>query len=78
MLEVVWGIFVFILRAIYVALEVVAFISDIRQLWRWMTGRSNTVEVPPEPKILSPAAQRALDEAEQRRLHAASGTVQAS
>jgi hypothetical protein len=78
MIELLWGTFVFILRAIYVVLEVVAFVLDIHQHWRWMTGRSNTVTVPAEPKILSPAAQRALDEAEQRRLHAASGTVQAS
>ena len=78
MIEVVWGIFVFTLRTIYVVLEIVAFVLDIHQLWRWMTGRSSTVEVPAEPKILSPAARRALDEAEQRRLHAASGTVQAS
>jgi len=78
MIELVWGIFVFILRAIYVVLEIVAFVLDLHQLWRWMTGRSDTVEVPAEPKILSPAAQRALAEAEQRRVHAASGTVQAS
>ncbi|CAN7727236.1 hypothetical protein LJR220_001781 [Bradyrhizobium sp. LjRoot220] len=78
MIELLWGTFVFILRAIYVVLEIVVFVSDIRQLWRWMTGNSSTVEVPPEPKIISPAAQRALDEAKQRRNHAASGTVQAS
>ena len=78
MIELLWGIFVFMLRAIYVVLEIVAFVLDIHQLWRWSTGRANPVEVPAESKILSPAARRALDEAEQRRLHAASGTVQAS
>jgi hypothetical protein len=34
---------------------------------RWMSGSAAVVEVPPDPKILPPAAQRALAEAEQRR-----------
>jgi hypothetical protein len=78
MIEFLWSVLVFILRAIYVVLEIVTFVFDLYRFARWTTGNFNNVEVPPEPKILSPAAQRALDEAEQRRTHAASCTVQAS
>ncbi|MHC2621821.1 hypothetical protein ACVIW2_003853 [Bradyrhizobium huanghuaihaiense] len=44
-------------------------------------SKPDIVEVPPDPKPLSPAAQRALAEAEERerqRDQAASGTDQAS
>jgi hypothetical protein len=76
MIEFFWGVLVFILRATYVVLEIVGFVLDIMHLGGW--GKDKTAEVPPDPKILPPAAQRALDEAEQRQTQAASGTVQAS
>ena len=78
MIEFLWGVLVFILRAINFVLEIVVFVSDLYHFARWATGSTKLVEVPPEPKILTPAARRALDEAEQRRIHAANGTVQAS
>lgn len=76
MLELLWGIFVFVLRAIYVVLEIATFVSDILHLGGWVKDKA--IKVPAAPKILKPAAQRALDEAEARRAQAASGTVQAS
>jgi hypothetical protein len=56
------------------------FFSRLDRLARWTTGSDAIVEVPPEPKILSPAARRALDEAERRRKanKAANGTVRES
>ncbi|MBR1198446.1 hypothetical protein JQ634_08490 [Bradyrhizobium sp. AUGA SZCCT0240] len=78
MIEVFGAVLVFILRAVYFVLEIVAFFSNLKQLARWATGSATLVDVPAEPKILSPAARRALEEAEQRRAHAASGSVQAS
>jgi hypothetical protein len=78
MIDFIWGIVVFIVRAAIFVLDIVVLVSDLYRFARWSTGRANPVEVPAESKILSPAARRALDEAEQRRVHAASGTVQAS
>ncbi|MBR1191968.1 hypothetical protein JQ609_01585 [Bradyrhizobium sp. AUGA SZCCT0169] len=78
MIEVFGAVLVFILRAVYFVLEIVTFFSNLKQLARWATGSATLVDVPAEPKILSPAARRALEEAEQRRAHAASGSVQAS
>ncbi|MBR0711601.1 hypothetical protein [Bradyrhizobium liaoningense] len=69
-----------LLNAIF---EVVDFVFDLsatidrtKQL-----SKPDIVEVPPDPKPLPPAAQRALAEAEERERqhdHAASGTDQAS
>jgi hypothetical protein len=80
MIEFLWGIVVFIARAINFVLDIAVFFSRMRRLARWATGSDTIVEVPAEPRTLPPAAQRALDEAEQRRKgnYAASGTVQAS
>lgn len=78
MIEFLWGVLIFLARAIIFVLDIVVSISDLYRLARWMTGTANLVEVPAESKTLTPAARRALDEAEQRRVHAASGTVQAS
>jgi hypothetical protein len=39
----------------------------MRRLARWMTGGDTIAGVPPGRRVLSPAAQRALAEAEQRR-----------
>ena len=78
MIEFLWGVLIFLARAIIFVLDIVVLISDLYRFARWLTGTTNIVEVPAESKILSPAARRALDEAEQRRTQAASGTVQAS
>jgi len=60
------GILTFIVRAADFALDVVLFISDWRKLAGMWTGSDKLVAVPAEAKILSPAAQRALAEAERR------------
>ena len=77
-----------LLNAIF---AVVDFLFDLsvaidrtKRLSRQATGSDETVEVPPDPKPLPPAAQRALAEADEReRAHeraaqAVSGTDQAS
>ncbi len=68
MIEFLWGTLVFIVRAVDFALDVAASISWLRQLARLVTGSDAIVEVPPDPKVLPPAARRALAEAEQRRV----------
>lgn len=80
MIEGLWTVLVFLVRAIILVLDVVVLVSDLCRFGRWATGSDKIVEVPAEPKTLSPAALRALDEAEQRRKanYAANGTVQAS
>ena len=80
MIEGLWTVLVFIIRTIIFVLDIVVLVSDLFRFGRWATGSDKIVAVPAEPKILSPAAQRALDEAEQRRKasYAANGTVQAS
>jgi hypothetical protein len=67
MIETLWGVVVLILRAINFGLDIVVSISRLQRLARWATGSEKIVAVPPDPKILPPAAQRALAEAEQRR-----------
>jgi hypothetical protein len=78
MIELLWGVLVFFARAIVFVLDIVVFVSDLFRFARWVTGSDKLIEVPADPKIVSPAAQRALNEAEARQVHAASGTVQAS
>jgi hypothetical protein len=68
MIGFLWGILVFIVRAIDFALDIAVSVSRMRRFARWVTGSDAIVEVPPDPKVLPPAAQRALAEAEQRRL----------
>jgi hypothetical protein len=80
MIEFLWGIAAFIVRAISLVLDVWVFFSRMHRLARWSTGSDAIIEVPAEPKAVPPAAQRALDEAEQQRKanYAADGTVHAS
>jgi hypothetical protein len=66
--RVLWGILVFIVRAINFALDIAVSVSRMRRFARWVAGSDAIVEVPPDPKVLPPAAQRALAEAERRRL----------
>ncbi|SDN69101.1 hypothetical protein [Afipia sp. GAS231] len=67
MVDFLWGALTFILRAINLVLRIVVTISRMQRLARLFTGSDAIVTAPPEPKILSPAAQRALAEAEARR-----------
>ncbi|WP_156795455.1 hypothetical protein [Bradyrhizobium icense] len=66
MSELLLGVLAFIVRAITFALDVAVFISDTKRLSRWVTGSSTFAAVPAEAKIMTPAAKRALAEAEQR------------
>jgi hypothetical protein len=72
MIESLVGALSFILRAVKFVLDVVVAISRMQRLARLFTGSDRIVEVPPDPKILPPAAQRALAEAEQRHHDGAS------
>ena len=80
MVEMFFKILLFVCQAVDFTLEIVATFSRINRLAKVVAGSDTLVEVPADPKILPPAAQRALAEAEQRRRrsYAASGTVQAS
>lgn len=60
------NILVSIARAIDFALDIEASISRMLRSARWVTGSDAILGVPPGHRILSPAAQRALAEAEQR------------
>ena len=61
-----------VLGAISVALDLGASVSRMRRFAGWMAGSDAIAEVPPDPKVLPPAAQRALAEAEARRRDGAS------
>ena len=67
MIEFLWNILVSIIRAIDFALDMAVSVSRMRRFARWVTGSDAIVAVPPDRRVLSPAAQRALAEAEQRR-----------
>ena len=67
MIDFLWGVLVFIIRAINFGLDIAVSVSRMQRFARWITGSAAVVEVPADPKILLPAAQRALAEAEQRR-----------
>jgi hypothetical protein len=60
------GILTFIVRTVEFVWDMVLFVSNSRKLASMWTGSDKLVAVPAEAKILSPAAQRALAEAERR------------
>ncbi|KRR08942.1 hypothetical protein CQ12_08220 [Bradyrhizobium jicamae] len=66
MSAIVWGLLAFFVRAIGFALDIMLFGSRLRELARVWTGSDKMIEVPATVKILTPAAQRALAEAERR------------
>ncbi len=66
MIESLVGVLAFIFRAVSFVLGIAVTISRMQRLARLFTGSDAIVEVPPEPKILPSAAQRALAEAEAR------------
>ena len=60
MLDFLSGALVLILRLVGFVLEIAQLVCEARQVTKF-------VELPPEPKVPPPAAQRALAEAEERR-----------
>jgi len=66
MSELLSGILATIVRATGFALDTATFIADAQRFSRWVTGSAMIVAVPAEARILTPAAQRALAEAERR------------
>jgi hypothetical protein len=66
MVDFLTGVLAFIFRGVDFVLNIALTISRMQRLARVYTGSDRFVEVPPEPKILPPAAQRALAEAEAR------------
>ena len=72
MIELFCDVLLFVGRVINFVLEIMVNVSHLQRFARWITGSDAIVEVPPEPRILPPAAQRALAEAEQRRRGGAS------
>jgi hypothetical protein len=72
MTDLFWDVLLLIGRAFNFVLEIVVNVSRMRRLAQWFTGSDAIVDVPPEPRILPPAAQRALAESEQRRRDGAS------
>ncbi|MGY8637537.1 hypothetical protein RAD15_34215 [Bradyrhizobium sp. 14AA] len=69
-----------LLNAIFTVVDFVVDLSAAIDRTKRLS-KADTVEVPPDPKPLPPAAQRALAEAEERerlRDQAASGASQAS
>ena len=67
MLDLLWGALVFVVRLIDFVLEIARWITNLQDIARRVTGSDRLVNVPPEPKVMPPAAQRALAEAEERR-----------
>lgn len=61
------GALTFIFRVVDFALGLATLFSRLQRLARCATGSDRIVAVPAESKVLPPAAQRALAEAEQRR-----------
>ena len=72
MIELFWDVLLPVGRAFNFALNIMVNVSRMQCLTRWITGSDAIVDVPPEPRILPPAAQRALAESEQRRRDGAS------
>jgi hypothetical protein len=72
MIESLVGALAFVFRAVSFVLGLAVAISGMQRLARLLTGSDAIVEMAPETKILPPAAQRALAEAEQRHHDGAS------
>jgi hypothetical protein len=60
------GFLIFIVRAVNFAWDAVLLVSNLRKLATMWTDADKLVAVPAEVRILSPAVQRALAEAERR------------
>ena len=64
--ELLSGVLNSIVRAIIPVLDVTLSVSDAKRFARWVIGSNALIAVPVELKVLTPAAQRALAEAERR------------
>ena len=67
MTDFLGGVLIFILRVVDFVLDVAVAIDRMKRLARYWTGTDRLVEVPADPKFITPEAQRALAEAEARR-----------
>jgi hypothetical protein len=56
----------FTVRAIIFVLDVTVSVSDAKRFARWIAGSGMLIPMPVELRVLTPAAQRALAEAERR------------
>jgi len=70
MLDALWSVVGFILKAINFVLDILVGIMRLQRFGRWIVTGSpdpeSDIKVPPDPKILPSAAKRALAEAEER------------
>jgi hypothetical protein len=66
MVDFLRGALAFIVRAVKFVLNIVVTVTRMQRLARLFTGSDAIVEVPPDPKVLPSAAQRALAETEAR------------
>jgi hypothetical protein len=66
MIDFLWGALAFIFRVVNFVLGISVAFSRMQRLARLFTGSDAIVDVPPDPKVLPEAAQRALAEAEAR------------
>ncbi len=67
MLDFLSSALVLILRLVDFVLEIARWVTNMQNIARQLTGSDKLVDVPPEPKVLPPAALRSLTEAEARR-----------
>ncbi|MBR1132756.1 hypothetical protein [Bradyrhizobium iriomotense] len=67
LVEIIWGFILLVFRLIAELLDFVLFPNNAKRLAAQVTGSDKFVDVPADPKVLPPAAERALAEAEQRR-----------
>ena len=67
LVEIIWGFILLVFRGIAELLDFVFFPNNAKRLASQVTGSDKLVDVPADPKVLPPAAERALTEAEQRR-----------
>ena len=60
MIDILGYTLALVVRLLYVALEIARWVTEIQDIARWVTDSDEIIEVPPDPKPLPPAAQRAL------------------
>lgn len=72
MIEALAKALIAIFRVVDFILDIAVFFSRTHRLACRATGSDKLIEVPTDPKVLSPAAQRALAEAEARHRDGAS------
>ena len=60
LVEIIWGFILLVFRGIAELLDALFFNNDAKRLAAQATGSDKLVEVPTDPKVLPPAAERAL------------------